>query len=118
MFISMAYVVKPKLELIKSVNELNQDLANYFSNTILIVRNDERRIYGAFAEADWVAHRVAEVKNFFVNYLQLDQLDLDHETKEEISRLLGHSDKTDEIFDRWWTIERIEDIITFNSKQN
>lgn len=114
MFIRVAYLVKPKAELISAIIRIDSDLAEYLTKTQLILREDERRVFGSYSELEWTTLRANEVKEAFMERLLNDMNNWDADLKDAVYGLLETAQSKSAIFDQWWLMERIENIVNFD----
>lgn len=117
MYISVAYLIRPKREFIDTLAGVNAELAEYFDNPLIIDREQERRIFGNAAANQWYRDREDEVKRLFIRYIIHDccSARADNIMKEALGKLINLNSANETDFNRWWNIERISDMRSFES---
>lgn len=120
MYFQVCYLIRPKREFIDTLAEADADLAEYFDEPLIIDRKKERYPFGTWTEEEWNCARADEVKELFIRYIVWGHCAPRGRSpsKEVMGKLINTktADKTD--FDRWWTIERSEDLMTYESLES
>ncbi len=114
MFVKMAYVVRPNAEFL---NSLHSEIADYLAEPRLILREDEPHISGNVTEGEWIEERTTEIKLLFVHHLLHDLINPNDQLHDAVRTLHRNSEDDITWFDRWWIIERIEDVVSYESLQ-
>lgn len=112
MFSKVAYLITATPELASKLAEHSEELSEFLSESRLIIRNQEPFPSGSQSQVEWNNDRTADVKRLFWRHVLRDHSD-PNDPSVTAALLRDPTLVDEEQFDRWWIIERIEEIHTF-----